>query len=724
MTLNDRAPIGLLKPSVAMRLTTILLAVLCVMPLRASTANGRPTVRIVVAEAMPDSDSHVALDRLQQYGGFTAELILTSSPKIAGSTSGLTIILGTPGDLAELQKQWAAHASAKPDSYLIKSVSAAPSVIIASGIDRRGTLYAVYHLADILRAQTDLSELDIFRSPRIAERYVSFGATTYGRRYYKPEQHFKTLKELPSFGYNGIIIYPGGGTPIARRSSPVTEGERGRLYLDPENTKQWKSWFREIEKYHLDIMMTVPPIVPAGYTRKQIANYYAGGRQPRGYIPALKSHFRKYLELLTEGFPETDRYMFNSTEGATFGRNARFFGRPDPERFSTESYLKNNEQVMKAYFDVLSDFFGSDLDRVCFWTHSFGLTTEGLVRMRQVLFQYPAVTIIEDDFWNNNLWPFDLPAMAYLPEALRAEISTRNPYAMFQIATDGEYYGGGSLPNAYPGSHIRSAHEALDRGARMVIQRLDLHDRTPYGTAFGTTEIVPYAASRQLWEPTPSTPEIWRNWADRRFSPKAAPFVIEALQESRTVLLNGLSCNGIDLLAVGSEFQPRLWKCDDGGITRFYLFSRPGQRLVKKGPGDVVRSEEYTAYQMNTHSIPIEEYRRNQQKARAAVDRALEQIEKARPYLNEQDYRMLHEIFVNGEDVLKAMRLLGELAYATNIVLDNYDRVDNPQKLFEQAKAEIEAYLAQDKLIPEMTGNIKEIIAGYSDVFSKAQSEK
>src|SRR5690606_5998686 len=133
-------------------------------------------------------------------------------------------------------------------------------------------------------------------------------------------------------------------------------------------------WFNEIKKYQLHLMIAVPPVIPQGFSNEQIQEFYAGGPEPENYIAALKSQFRLYLELLTSTYPELNKFMFNSTEGATFGRNVRFFGRPDTKRFSNENYLRNNEKVMSAYFDVLTDFFKADPGRVYFWTHSFGLT--------------------------------------------------------------------------------------------------------------------------------------------------------------------------------------------------------------------------------------------------------------------------------------------------------------------------------------------------------------
>jgi hypothetical protein len=609
--------------------------------------------------------------------------------------------------------------NAKDDSYTVTTVSTTPLTVAAAGANERGMLYAAYRLADLLTAKADLSKLDLLVQPKVQKRFVSFGATTHGRQQYRPELYWKTLNELPRFGYSGVVIYPGGGTPIGRNASPVVEAAEGALSLDPQNTAQWKQWLDRVDAYGLEIMMTIPPVTPPGYDEQAIEDFYSGGDEPGSYLADLKSHFRQYLELLTQAYPQVDAYMFNSTEGATFGRSKRFFG-PAPRRSSHADYLRNNERIMGAYFDVLSDFFRGDIDKVCFWTHSFGTTSEGMRKMREVLFRHPAIIIIEDDFWNNNLWPHDLPAMAYLPEDLRAQVSQRNPFALFQIATDGEYYGGGSLPNAYPDSHVRSANEALERKARMVIQRLDLHDRTPYGTAFGTMEIVPFAASKQLWDPTPPLPEIWNEWAERRFGKEAAPLVIAALRESHTVLVKGLSCNGIDLLGVGSEFNPRLWKRSPDGLTRFHLFSKPGKRLLEKTEHDVILSPEYTAYQMNTHTIAIDEFERNQDEAMRAVQRGLGQIEQARRHLAPADYEMLKDIFENGVNVLTATRLLGRTAYAANIALSNFDGVGDPKALFEQSVRDLEGFLEQEKLIEPMTRNLKQVLESYEALGRRA----
>jgi hypothetical protein len=601
---------------------------------------------------------------------------------------------------------------AKDDAYAIATVSTAPLTVVASGVNERGTLYAAYRLADLIQAKADLSRLDLLVQPKVQKRFVSFGATTHGRQQYRPELYWKTLNELPRFGYNGVVIYPGGGTPIGRHAAPVVEAGNGALSLEPANTARWKQWLDRVDAYGLEIMMTVPPVIPPGYGDRAVDDFYSGGDEPVGYLAALRSHFRQYLELLTNAYPQADAYMFNSTEGATFGRSKRFFG-PAPRQTPATNYLRNNERIMQAYFDVLTDFFGADIHKVCFWTHSFGTTSAGIREMREVLFKHPAVTVIEDDFWNNNLWPHDLPAMAYLPEDVRAQVSERNPFALFQIATDGEYYGGGSLPNAYPDSHVRSANEALQRKARMVIQRLDLHDRTPYGTAFGTMEIVPFAASKQLWDPTPPLPEVWSEWARRRFGKEAAPHVIAALRESHTILVKGLSGNGIDLLGVGSEFNPRLWKRSPDGLTRFHLFGKPGKRLLEKTDRDVIFSPEYTVYQMNTRAIAIDEFERNQDDAMQAVRRGLEEIERAKPHLAEADYRMLKATYENGANVLTAMRLVGRAAYGTNIVLSNFDHVADPKALFERSIDDLEGFLKQQKLIPPMTRNLQQIAASY-----------
>ncbi|MDF3076456.1 MAG: putative periplasmic protein [Sphingobacteriaceae bacterium] len=662
----------------------------------------------------------IAIKRIREYTNAIVQ-VETSSPKKENKKEfDLTVILGTSGDSQELKNEWQKHASAREDSYLLQTSSNRPLTVLASGTNKRGTLYAAYQLADLLKAEADISKLNLYFEPKIQQRYVSFGATTHGRRYYRPALYYQTLKELPRYGYNGVLIYPGGGTPIGRQSSPVAETESGKLYRDTANTQQWKNWFKELKTYQHDIVMTIPPMIPPGYTNKEIVDFYDGGPEPKDYITNLKSHYKEFLQLLTHDYPEIDSYLFNSTEGATFGRNERFFGAPAPDRFPNQKYMENNERIMRAYFDVLSEFFKSDLHKVSFWTHSFGLTSEGITKMREILFQYPQVLILEDDYWNNNLWPNNIPAMKYLSEGLRAKIHTKNPFGMFQIATDGEYFGGGSLPNAYPGSHVRSAKDALARNARMVVQRLDLHDRTPYGTSFGTMEIVPITASKQLWNPVPDEATIWQDWASRRFGKKAAPFVVDALKQSEPILANGLLCNGIDLLGNGSEFNTKMWSKEDNGFAHFQLFGKPGRKLVQKTDADIIYSEEYASYQMDTHTIGINDFLQSRDKALQSVAYALDQIQKAKPYLKAEDYTMLNGIFVNGRNVINALKLLGSAAYATNIMMSNFDHVKDPKALFDRSIANLEAYIKAGKLIPEMNQNLQTIAKNYKQVGNKA----
>lgn len=694
--------------------TQLFLLVLLWTPVFSTPSGDISKILIEIPKGKAGDATTIAVQRIREYTNAVTNVSYTTVADKSRGRYDLIIILGTPEHSPEIQNQWKENASSKEDSYRIQTVRNEPLTIVASGVNDRGMLYAAYHLADMLKAKENLSSLDLFFQPKIAERYISFGATTHGRRYYRPALHYQSLKELPRYGYNGVIIYPGGGTPIDRRSSPILESDDGELYLDSENTEAWKKWFRDIKVYGHDIMMAVPPLIPYGYNKQEVNDFYASGQEPDGFLEDLKIKFRQFLTLLTGEYPEIDRYLFNSTEGATFGNNKRFFGHPDEDRVDT--YTLNNEKIMRTYFEVLKEFFKEDIDKVGFWTHSFGLTSQGIRKMREVLFEYPEVMIVEDDFWNNNLWPHDIPAMKYLPEDLRAEISTKNPFALFQIATDGEYYGGGSLPNAYAGSHIRSANEAFERNAKMVIQRIDLHDRTPYGTLFGTLEIIPLAASKQLWSPTPTEPEIWKTWANRRFGKDAAPHVINALQESENIILNGLSCNGIDLLAVHSEFIPRLWIKDKSRLSRFYLFSKPNVQMVQKDDDDVVYSPEYTAYQMNTHTIPIKTYRKNQEKALKSISYAMVEIEKAKSFLAREDYEMLTDIYINGRNVIEALQLLGEAAYATNIMLDNFDNVKDPGALYNTSIKNLEDFIKEDKLIPEMIANLTTILNNYKKV--------
>jgi hypothetical protein len=661
----------------------------------------------------------IAINRIRESvnSNIDVDVVYTSATNELRNKYGLSIILGDSKDSPELQHHWKNHSSAKEDSYLIYSISKNPLVVIASGVDIRGTLYAAYHLADLLKTDVDISNLKLFFQPKVSKRYASVSAITHGGRYYRPGLFYKSLKELPRYGYNGVFITPGSKSPIGRDGSPVSETKEGKIYSNIDNTKKWKNFFNEIKKYQLDIMIGIPSLIPPGYSDKEIDNFYMGGDEPKEYISNLKSHFRQFLDLLSREYPEIDMYLFSSTEGLQYGRTKRFFASDNPkdEHSTNTAYLINCEKVMMAYFDVIKDFFQSDLNRVGFWTHSWGITNQGILKMREILFQYPEVLIIEDDYWNNNLWVFQLPIMNYLPGDLRAKIHTQNPFGMFFPTTSAEYYGGGSLPNSYPGPHIKSAKEALKRNARMVIHAINTHDRTIYGTLFGTVEIIPLCASKQLWDPTPGESQIWQEWANRRFGTQAAPFVINALQESKNIILDGLTLNGVDLLGY-TEIRAISWIKDDSRFTQFDLFCKPNTPMILKSKDSIIYSSEYTIYQMNTHSIPINTYRKNQNKALQSIRYALKEIEKAKPYLEKQDYQMLNKIFSDGQKVIKALKLLGEAAYATNIIISNYDNIEDPFALFNKSINNLEEYINDDNLIPQMDENLVIILNNYKQV--------
>jgi hypothetical protein len=653
----------------------------------------------------------VAIDRFGAESGMISNVTNFPAKAEERQANSINVVLGGT-EIDALKKEWAAHPDARPDAYLIRTVSTSPLVIYASGNNARGTLYAAYALSALIKERADLSALRIYREPLVAQRYASAGATTHGRKYYRPDLYNRTLNELPRYGINGILVYPGGGTPIGRKASPVLEKPDGSFHQTADNKRRWNESFDQIRRYGMEIMMTIPPVRPSGYKPTDLTAYYQGGPEPKDYLVKLKAHFRNYLEIMARDYRKFDGYMFNSTEGATFGRNKRFFDHPNPKKYPIDDYLKNNATVMRAYLDVLKEFFGKEFNKVCFWTHSYGLYTSGLRKMREVLFEYPELTILEDDYWNNNMWPMDVPSMYYLPEDLRAEVSKRNPYGLFQIVPDGEYFGGGSLPTAYPDSHIRSSKDAVARSARLVIQRFNLHDWTTEGTAFGIMDIVPTAASRCLWSDAPDAPQLWSDWAKMRFGQKAAPFVVKALQESKTYLFNSIACNGVDMMC-GSKFQPNYW-VPGNPYSRVQLFSKPGVLMLKKKEGADIQSSEYTMYQMKTRTIAITEYRQRLQTAHAAVDRGLAALGQARPYLTADQYAMLTGKFLRGRNILRALSCLSEGAYALNILQDNFDKVKDPAANYARAMKQFRDYLATDTGLPALlTANLNTIYKNY-----------
>ena len=305
----------------------------------------------------------------------------------------------------------------------------------------------------------------------------------------------------------------------------------------------------------------------------------------------------------------------------------------------------------------------------------WGVTTAQIRSIRSVLRDHPEVVPIEDHYWPNNGWP-TLPFLGYLPPDLREEVRAPRRFGVSFNTTDGEYFGGGNMLSGYPDPHWRAAIESADRKAEVVIVRFNEQDRTRFGTLFGLNGVMPVAVARTLWAPRPSLDEVWHQWATDRFGSEAAPHVVAALKETGTVMTKGFCYRGMYLLEHSTISQHRWrpvtsWRSD----ARTPLVGPPAGQPLYDANAKSVPASEFISWQIRPTSGMIDEFERNQAEARAAVEQALLSLQAAKPHLSDADYRHLHDACVNTQWMLRAVRQVGRLAHAANVVM-TADRAD------------------------------------------------
>ncbi|MCL2646367.1 MAG: hypothetical protein FWD61_05085 [Phycisphaerales bacterium] len=584
------------------------------------------------------------------------------------------------------------------DSFAVVTLRDQPLIVAATGNGPRGMLYAAYRLADMLKVQDSLKGLRVVKTPLVPERVALVTPTVLGGEEYKPGLFYRTMRELPRYGYTAVQIIAGGqcGTPVARNAHPILIDASDNLTVNRFQVIEWRKFFAEMSEYGLDVFAEAPPLIPHGFDEAAVEAFYRGGPEPKGFLPAVAVLFEKYLTTLLDTFPEIKGVVTSSTEGSEYGRYKRYFNisenfsgsnvSRDPKALSAQ--YETNEKILRVYLDVMQRVCRERGVKAGFWSHIYGITSDGMSVMRRVVYDYPYITCIEDDYWNNNLWIYDLPVMNYLSDAAKQEAVKHN-FGMSQWVTDAEYYGGASLPNAYPDPIVFSAKEAARLGARVMQQRLNLHDRTPYGTLFNMAEIIPFASSRQLWSGAEDIDALWDEWAVRRFGREAAGNVVKALKNSKAIIFDGLQINGSHLM-MHSAIEPFHWAPVNGAA--FKLFGKPGVRLINKKPGDVIHSGEQYLYQMKTTPISISDYRKNNAFALQKVNESRELLRAVESKLNAEDYRMLMDAFDDGVIVLGMLLRLGEAAYAANLVLDNFDGESDPKALLRRRLSELAEY--------------------------------
>lgn len=224
--------------------------------------------------------------------------------------------------------------------------------------------------------------------------------------------------------------------------------------------------------------------------------------------------------------------------------------------------------------------------------------------------------------------------------------------------------------------------------------RPDLHERTEYGTFFGINEINVLAAMAPMWEPQRPLDDLWDRWIARRFGSDVVADLKPVLQTNWAILRKGTMVAGMPLLH-GSRLVPDDWVTADMHKTKNYLnwvvlprFRKPGTPLLTDDAE--IWGGNSAAWQLDAKSVPISDVRADQREAVALTEHCIASIHALEAKLSNEDYAYLLRLYTTTQVVIEALMAAVEGAYAANIMLDNYDRVNDPDALFRDALQGIE----------------------------------
>jgi len=618
----------------------------------------------------------------------------------------ITIILGVTGTNKELAQAWSS-AAARPkadDAWALKTISTNPLVIVATGNRPRAVLYAVWTLADKLALGEDLTTLSMQEVPRVDKRYAWICGTAYGGYGFNPKinRHtlfMTTLDEMPLHGINGVYLVPGMcrvavGPGLLRPT--VLFDKTGKLTIDESKTAEWRAMFGMIKAYDLDIVITVEPLThPAYNTAKLTQDYLINGNRPApNYLKDLETFYRAYLEKFLEIFPDLDGLSLHpGVEGTSYEGAKDKYAR----YYLSGQNLAACDEAMNIYCRVVDEVTRKHKIDASYWTHQFGINSNGIVAMRKLLFKYPRLTIIEEDYWPNGLWMRGdkLPLMAYLDPKMRDELTTHGNKLAILALSDAEYYGGSALPNAIAEPYLYSMTESIKRNAAMIILRLNIHDRTPLGSLWAVNGIQFAQSTNLLWQNPAPAAQVWDNWIKRTYGPAAAPLISKALSNSNKIITDGMTVAGSNLLGKNSRIDITGWMPEKGRISKFSRPARPDKpapRPFKEGA--VIESHEQTRAQTNPQPVTFADFQNLNRSAAAEVQKSLALIDQARPLLAKPDYLYLHEIHDAARIIIDLAYALNQAAYAASLVKDNYDNHPDPKAYFEQSIRTLEQLAA------------------------------
>lgn len=570
-----------------------------------------------------------------------------------------------------------AESSNACDCWAVEVSGGSPKRISITAETERARLFALYHIAACLEKDLPTVEWAIVRKPLIPRRYAWISAGNCWSDVCRPDWFDRDIEDIPGMGFNGVLLTPTPthGTSIGRQTLPFTLTEGG-VEVDRLKLPAFSGMFDRFKSYGLDISLLHQAFIPPQYAMDDVRAHYNGKRALPGLENEIEKCSRAMASAIFEHLPQVDSLLFHSLECEwMWGSAVSMFPSKDDEASerSLDAYLRGLLQACEEH--------GKEL---MFWTHVSGISARQIRLMHQVLERHPSVMVVEDHKWQNNTWPHS-PVMGHVAEDIRQSVTSRR-WGMSIVSTDGEYYGAGALPTAYPDPNVLAAKTAAERGAGMAFVRFNEQSLTPLRTLEDVNAIHVIATSEQWWEPARSMDELWLEWCERRFGASAAPVVVSALKKSEAIIMKGLSA-GRQPLIDHSGLSVGCWR--PGADNRAWgLFARPGQLMVEK-PWDELVCEEMRPWQVNARGVELEDFLRDSAEAQAAAREALREIESVRGELKPEDFDYLTVCFEDARRMMEAIRRAATGVRASADCLRDASEIN--RRTLEEACAAMEA---------------------------------
>ena len=545
------------------------------------------------------------------------------------------------------------------DAWAVDVSGGRPKRVTIRAASERARLYALYHIANCLREDKPPGEWTAWRRPLLPRRYALAIAGNVWSPVCRPDLFDRDIVEAPSLGLNGVILGCTSvhGTSIGRQTIPFTLTEDG-VEVDRFKLPMFQAMFDRLKSFGLDICLFHQAFIPPGFSMEQARDFYDGKCALPGFLDRCRDANRELADAIFTHLPQIDGLLHHSLECEWFWGNAVSI-------FPCEDDAAG-ERAFATYLDALADACGRHEKDLFFWAHICGINGRQIRLTRRVLARYPSVLVVEDSAWENCTWPTS-PVMGYLTDDLKKEV-TAGRFGLAINTTDGEYYGGGKLPSAYPDPHVRGAQTAAALGAEMAYVRLNGQMLTPMGTLDDVNAINVLSVCEAFWEPARPISECWRDWCSRRFGPAAAPTVASALQKSGVILTKGLSASRLGLIDHSGlafyKWRPR------SSANGWALFAYPGRRLVEK-PYDELSTNDFKLWQVDGTGVELDAFLRDSAEADTAAREALREIESVRSELKPEDFDYLGKCFKDALVMMEVVRRTARGARASALCLED-----------------------------------------------------